>query len=205
MRPILEPIRLLLLAAALLAAARAQESQPLAGTQPLTWTGDLSARMVAGIDTFLMREIEKSVSGRMGLWQRDFSSREAYERSVSANRERLRRIIGAVDARLPVSMEVVSEVSGPTAQAQSGDYSAAFVRWPVFDGVYGEGLLLRPKGVPVALVVAIPDADQTPEMVAGLQPALGLEGQYARRLAENGCAVIQLYPSTVRPSGSMYP
>ena len=190
MRSILEPFRCLVLAALLPAAAGAQESPALAGTQPLAWTGDLSARMVTGIDTFLMRELEKSVSERAGLWRRDFASREAYEKSVSANREHLRRIIGAVDARLPVSMEVISEVSGSPAQAQAGDYSAAFVRWPVFEGVYGEGLLLRPKAAPGALVVAVPDADQTPEMVAGLQPGLGLEGQFARRLAENGCAVI---------------
>ena len=42
----------------------------------------------------------------------------------------------------------------------------------------------------VACVVAIPDADQTPEMLAGLAPGLEPERQFARRLAENGCAVI---------------
>src|SRR5205823_12925204 len=41
-----------------------------------------------------------------------------------------------------------------------------------------------------ARVVGIPDADQTPEMVAGLAPGLAPESQWARRLAENGCQVI---------------
>jgi len=34
------------------------------------------------------------------------------------------------------------------------------------------------------------DADQTPELVAGLAPGLPPERQFARRLAENGCEVL---------------
>ena len=37
---------------------------PLAGTQPLTMEGDIAAQMVAGIDKFLLREIELSVERR---------------------------------------------------------------------------------------------------------------------------------------------
>src|SRR5438552_2048227 len=95
-----------------IAAATAQEVVPLPGTQPLTLQGDLSAQMVAGIDRFLLREIERSVAERQRLWQRDFSSAEAYEKSVEPNRRRLRKIIGAVDARLPVrALEVVSNTA----------------------------------------------------------------------------------------------
>ena len=60
----------------------------------------------------------------------------------------------------------------------------------MFEGVYGEGLFLEPKGRPIACMVAIPDADQTPEMLTGLAPGLAPERQFARRLAENGCAVL---------------
>ena len=42
----------------------------------------------------------------------------------------------------------------------------------------------------VADVVAIPDADQTPEQIVGLAPGVPPESQYARRLAESGCRVI---------------
>ena len=48
----------------------------------------------------------------------------------------------------------------------------------------------EPKGEPVACIVAIPDADQTPEMLVGLAPGLAPERQFARRLAENGCEVL---------------
>src|SRR6266704_3278393 len=78
----------------------AQNVAVLPGTQPLTLQGDLSAQMVAGIDTFLSREIEHSIAGRQKFWKRDFSSAAAYEKSVAVNRERLRKIIGATDARL---------------------------------------------------------------------------------------------------------
>jgi hypothetical protein len=53
-----------------------------------------------------------------------------------------------------------------------------------------EGLLLEPERPPVARVVAIPDADWSPEMLAGLAPGADAKAQFARRLAENGCQVL---------------
>src|SRR5437016_11448980 len=79
---------------------RAQDTVELPGTQPLTLQGDLSAKMVSGIDTFLMRNIASSISERQKLWKRDFSSRAAYEKSVGENRAHLSRIIGASDPRV---------------------------------------------------------------------------------------------------------
>src|SRR5207245_11203486 len=46
------------------------------------------------------------------------------------------------------------------------------------------------KRAALARVVAIPDADQTPEMLAGLATGLPPDRQFARRLAENGCEVL---------------
>src|SRR5437660_186708 len=48
----------------------------------------------------------------------------------------------------------------------------------------------QPKVSALARVIAIPDADQTPEMLAGLSLGLAPERQFARRLAENGCEVL---------------
>lgn len=170
-------------------AALAQE--PLPDTQPLTLSGDLSAQMVAGIEQFLLRETERSVQERQKFWHRDFSSPAAYEGSVAANRARLRKIIGAVDARLPVrALGFVSSTAEPAKVAETGAFTVYVVRWPVFEGVFGEGLWLQPNRGPLARVVAIPDADQTPEMLAGLVPGLAPERQFARRLAENGCEVL---------------
>lgn len=172
-------------------ALQAQESAPLPGTQPLTMSGDLSAQMVAGIDRFLMREAELAARTRTNFWRRDFSSPAAYAESVSTNRLRLREIIGAVDARLSVAaLTLVGNTAQPALVAETELFSIYAVRWPVFPGVHGEGLWLKPKREPVARIVAVPDADQTPEMLAGLAEGLSAERQFARRLAEHGCEVL---------------
>src|SRR4051794_40881891 len=75
----------------------------LPGTAPLTLEGDLSAQMREGMRRFLQRETDRAVAERAAHWQRDCRSVEAYERSVEPNRERLRRCIGVVDERLPVT------------------------------------------------------------------------------------------------------
>jgi len=168
----------------------ADDASVLPGTQALAPANDPSAKMVAGIDAFLTRETERARTNRGAFWRRDCASPEAYAKSVAPNRESLRRMIGAVDARVPVRMETVQEVNGDSAEAFAASYSATRVRWSVLDGVTGEGLLLRPRRGPAALVVAVPDADHTPEMVAGLQPGLPTERQFARRLVENGCLVL---------------
>ena len=56
------------------------------------------------------------------------------------------------------------------------------MRWPAFGDVTGEGLLLEPGDhLGVAIVVAIPDADQTPEQLVGLVAgrAAGIAGRAA--------------------------
>ncbi|MCZ6672746.1 MAG: dienelactone hydrolase family protein, partial [Verrucomicrobia bacterium] len=163
----------------------------LPGTTPLTVQGDLSEKMVAGIDQFLMRSIDESISKREQYWNRDFSSPNAYEKSLAPNRERLHKILGVVENRLPVtSLEYVSDTSRSAKVADAELYSVFAVRWQVLEGVYGEGLLLQPKATPTAFVVALPDADQTPEMLTGLAPGMAPKDQFARRLAEQGCLVV---------------
>jgi dienelactone hydrolase len=153
--------------------------------------GDLSAQMVAGVDQFLMRSIDKSVAEREQYWTRDLSSADAYEKSLTPNRKRLSKNLGVVEKRLPVtSLEYVSDTTTSVLVAETVAYSVYEVRWQVLQGVYGEGLLLQPKGAAKAHVVALPDADQTPEMLAGLSPGLAPEHQFARRLAEQGCLVV---------------
>ncbi len=178
-------------------AAVIADAQPLPGTRPLTMEGDLAAHMVAGMDRFLMRETGASVGRRAGHWRRDFSSQEAYVRSVAPNRERLKKIIGVVEAREPAEMARVEKVipltpRPPLPQGERGrkGYTVHAVRWNVLRGVEGEGLLLLPEGEPVADVVALGDCDWTPEMLAGLTPGVPEEAQFARRLTEQGCRVL---------------
>ncbi len=169
------------------------EEQPavMPNTAPLTPVADRSADMVAGIDRYLARATDRALKPRAAFWQRDDASPAAYIKSVEPNRERLRAMIGAVDPRTsPVRLEYVSSPDSPALVAQTDACRVYAVRWSVLGQVHGEGLLLEPSGKPRANVVAIPDADQTPEMLVGLQPGMKPETQFARRLAEAGCRVI---------------
>ncbi|MBZ5564119.1 MAG: dienelactone hydrolase family protein [Acidobacteriia bacterium] len=132
------------------------------------------------------------------MWQRNFQSAEDYDRSVAHNREHFREIIGVVDPRIGVQAPELLGTLVTSAQVSQGSgYKVYAVSWPVFrsvvadfDGLDAEGLLLQPEGKPVGRVVAIPDADWTPEMLVGLSPGVPPEAQFARRLAENGCQVM---------------
>ena len=166
-------------------------AEPLPGTQPLEDKADLAMKMVAGIDAYLTRELAASPEKRKAHWKPDFSSPEAYARSVEPNRQRLKKILGMVDERKKFDdIEYVGGPKTPSLVAETDKYTVHAIRWPVFEGVDGEGLLLEPKGKPVAQVVAIGDADWTPEMLVGLAPGVPKESQFARRLAENGCRVV---------------
>ena len=170
----------------------------LSGTAPLTAEGDLATQMVAGIHRYLLSQTEAQVTERAQLWNRDYTTVESYERSVASNRQRFRQIIGVVDERVAAAEpELVGSLTVPAQIAQGANYKVYTVRWPVFapvtagsDGLDAEGLLLRPEGLPLARVVAIPDANWTPEMLVGLAPGVSRAAQFARRLAENGCEVI---------------
>jgi dienelactone hydrolase len=99
-------------------------------------------------------------------------------------------MIGVVDARLPARMERYGDDQAPALVAETSLYRVHQVRWPVLDGLWGCGLLAEPKTKPTAHVVLIPDADRTPEQMLGLAPSTPPTPQVARRLAENGIAVI---------------
>ena len=160
------------------------------GTAPLTADGDLALEMVAGIGRYLDGALEQAVANREGHWHRDFTSRDAYVTSVEPNRARLARMVGVVDPRMPAAMEYRGTTERPARIGETDAYDVYAVRWPVLEGVYGEGLLLEPKDTPVASVVALPDCDRTPEMLAGLRPGIAPESQFARQLAGRGCRVV---------------
>lgn len=176
----------------------------LPGTRPLTWKDDISAKMLDGAHQFIDEKIAASLASRPTLWNRDFASREAYERSVEPNRKRFRKYIGIEDKsepdisyniglgdqHPPVAMQRISAYNDAELVAETAKYRVYQVRWPVLNRVFGEGLLLQPKTQPVAHIIALPDADQTPEQLVGLQPGVPVASQVARCLAENGYQVL---------------
>ena len=173
----------------LLLAAPPPETLP--GTSPLLRKGDLAEQMVAGIDRFLTRELEETHKRRPARWKLDISSPEAYGKSLQPYRSRLAHMLGVRDERpAPGAPELVATLDQPALVGRGATYDIFAIRWKAFADVTGEGLMLTPrKGKPLANVVAIPDADITPEQLCGLMPGVTPEAQYARCLAENGCRV----------------
>ena len=164
---------------------------PLPGTRPLEWQEeDLSARLMDGAHRFVDRQIQEARIKRARFWKYDTSSKQTYETSVAENRDKLRNIVGAVDTRVPARMEQFGDDADPVLVADAAKYRVFQVRWPVLDGVFGEGLLVQPKRTPLAHIVIVPDADQTSEQLLGLFPGLDPQQQYARRLAENGFELV---------------
>src|SRR5262249_4971827 len=164
--------------------------QALPGTKLLEEKADFARVMVDGIGKYLDRETAASVEKRKAYWKPDYSSLEAYVKSANLNRERLKKIIGVVDRRLPPRLEYVETTDEPALVGKTKEYAVYAVRWPVLPGIDGEGLLLEPTGKTTGFVVAIPDADWTPEMLVGLAPGVPAEAQFPRALAESGCRVL---------------
>jgi hypothetical protein len=165
----------------------AAEPTPLSGTEILRWPEeDLSGRLMDGAHQFVERKIAESVKKRAELWHRDLTSPEAYVKSIEPNRQRFRTIIGAIDSRVPVRLETFGDDENPALVAEGATYEILQVRWAVLSGVFAEGLWIRQKSNSLRKVVAVPDASQTPEQLLGLAAGFSPEGQWARRLAENG-------------------
>lgn len=163
----------------------------LPGTAELTTDEPLDVKIVDGAHRFLDRKLAASIAGRKRFYQRDPSSPEAYAASLDSNREHLRESIGLIDPRVPTSMQRWGDSTRPALVAETSKYRVYQVRWPVLDGVDGEGLLLEPAGgEPVATAIVLPDADQLPEQLVGLAPGVDSPSHMARRLAENNFRVV---------------
>ncbi len=185
-------MRLFLLAATLFVGIDASSliAQPLPGTQLLTAKDDLAKVMVEGFDRYLDRQLANSSKLRAQRGQVDASSPAAYEASLKPRREKLESILGVVDRRLQPQLEFVATSDLPALVFETERFKVYNVRWAVLPGMPAEGLLLEPNGKPKACVVAIPDADQTPEMLVGLVDGVPPASQIGRRLAEGGARVL---------------
>jgi len=158
--------------------------------------------IIDGVRLFYEKRVDAIKPERELYWNRDLSSQEAYIASIEPNRANFRSVLGAVDDREPVSMEKLAQVG------ETDKYIIYEVRWPVLKEVvprpalqdwpeldvpgkiFGEGLLLEPKGKTSGYAIAIPDAGQDPEDLVGLGLDIDNKSQFARRLAENDFTVV---------------
>lgn len=182
-----------------LAWATAMDAPPtLPKTQPLDWPetdhAAMADRLMDGAHRFIDRQLLEAVARRDRHWNRNFSGgTDAYETSIATNRAEFARLIGVVDARVPVVMERFGDETQPAEVARHPLYTVLQVRWPVLGeggGVRGEGLLVEPRGVPTGYVVVVPDAGETPEQALGLAEGSAFGQRMARRLAGQGFQVV---------------
>ena len=162
----------------------------LVGVEPLNLTEDLGRLSTAQWDRYLLGQIERKKGERGRFWQRDPSSAAAYDQSIAPNRERLKRYVGVRDRRTAGPMEIIGRPGHTGPLAETTRYQIWAVRWPALEGICGEGVMLQPRGEIKSFAVLLPDADQTPEMLAGLLPGLPGDSLVAQRLAESGVLVI---------------
>src|SRR5688572_27603291 len=171
--------KLIIILTLLLTLALQAAEDRLPNTMRLEIPGDLASNLVAGVDRFLLNQLFASEEQRARHWRRDFSSTDAYNKSIATNRARLAHIIGARDRGLKFSPPRAGAFGEMLKVATTPKVTVYSLRANAFGDVTVEGLLLIPT-TPVAAVVAIPDADVTPEQLAGLEPGVAAESQYAR-------------------------
>jgi dienelactone hydrolase len=170
-------------------------AEPLPNTQLLELDKPLDEHLLAGIRRFCLRQLELPPARLESPWNRPDLSLDALDEILRAKRERFRAALGAVDPRLTTDknadaqFEWLESLERSSLVARMPGVVARAVRWPVLEGVSAEGLMLVPDQIQ-AVVVAIPDADQSPEAFCGLIPGVVDSAQLPKNLAAAGCLVI---------------
>ena len=120
-------------------------------------------------------------------WQRDYSSIDAYEKSIEDNRQRWAEAVGGPaqeDRAFNADLEPWFEDEGMSVWWLTVDF---------FGGLRARALFARPKAVDgrgPALVIAQHGIGSSPEKVFGLDDGADIYKAYGRRLVEDGFAVL---------------
>ena len=147
----------------------------------------LRQRLFAAYDNWLMRQCRERYDERGTRWQRDFSSLEAYSRSVAPNRERLLSMIGGWPWERGPLEPSIEEI------ATTDTYTASRVFFTSFDDVRVDAILIRPHGDgPFPAVLAQHGVNHTPEQICGFcEPEHSAAyHEIGVRLAKHGYVVI---------------
>ena len=150
------------------------------------WVSDRQRLLRHEAEDFLRGVVMDYGPRRVEYWQRDYSSVEAFDRSVAANRQRWAEAIGLFAAdgtELDPQLDLWCE---------DERFTAWWVSIGLLGGLRGRGILALPKGGhgPVPLVIAQHGIGSSPERVFGLDDPSDIYKGYGRRLVEEGFAVI---------------
>lgn len=152
-------------------------AQQLPGTEPLEMQGDIASELVAGVDRFLLQQLQQAPAKRAEAWPRPANEGDVgqqWEAAVQKRRDELARIIGLRDQRVKEPrLQLEREPHASGVYAEGANWIATRARWPVLSGVDASGLWVEPRR-PIQThfrAVVIPDAGQTPEQLVGLEPS----------------------------------
>jgi len=163
-------------------------------SDPYQQSGEVIGRWVSDRQRLLRNETEDFLRGavmeyeprREVYWKRDYSSVEAFAKSVESNRERWREAIGVFEGD-GTDLDPVLE-----PWYEDRKISAWWLTIGLLGGLRGRGVLALPKRSkePAPLVIAQHGIGSSPERVFGLDDPSDIYKGYGRRLAEEGFAVI---------------
>ncbi len=165
-----------------LAPGRLAAGERLPNTEPLELPADLVKTQFDQNVRYWQRRIEEAASDRDRTWQAEFTSTEAYEKSLAPRRDDCRRMLGLTSDGDRAGEAIAEKL------AEFGGHAALRVAIPLKCGIAARGLLFVPAGEGKRpAVVACPDADQWPEKFTGLEQ--GKPQPWLTELLAQGVAV----------------
>jgi len=150
------------------------------------WVSDRQRLLRNETEDYLRRVVMDYEPRQEQYWQRDYSSVEAFEKSVEDNRERWRETIGLFEG----DGSALDPVLEPWCETE--EFSAWWVSIGLLAGLRGRAILALPKKKKgrLPLVIAQHGIGSSPERVFGLDDPADIYKGYGRRLVEEGFAVI---------------
>lgn len=151
--------------------------------------GDLGTKMVSGIGTWLDAKTFENQTVRNEKFLSNAKKDSLDPKALEQKRQALKQILGIIDSpKITEDLELLETLNKPALIFETKQYKILKIRWEVVEGLHGEGLLIEPKGKPIAQIVAIPPPDIIPESFCGLTNDKSIP--MGKILADLGCRVI---------------
>lgn len=159
--------------------------------EPLEIKGDIASHLVDGVDRFLLREIAEADGARVSGWKAGADAAGSKEKYFATKRSEFSKMLGIRDTRVgPEPPRLLATAAQSSLLGKNDQFEVHAISMPVLDGLTLQGLWLRPLGEITGNMVVVPDADQTPESLAGLTDDLPVSEQIARQFASRGQQVV---------------
>ena len=151
--------------------------------------GDLGTKMVSGIGTWLDAKTLENQTSRNEKFLSNAKKDSLDPKVLEQKKQTLKKILGIIDSpQSTEDLELLETLNNPALIFENKQYKILKIRWQVIEGLHGEGLLIEPKGKPIAQIVAIPPPDIIPESFCGLTNDKSIP--MGKILADLGCRVI---------------